>query len=272
MRIAIEHRSVYRFSEPQARLVQMLRLTPCDTQHQTVVSWMVGVDCDARMRDAVDGYGNAVTMLYAEGGIDTIEISVTGEVLTTDNSGILRGAPEPLPAPLFLRETLRTRAGPALAQFAQDAAGGTGDAIERLHRLNMALHVRFPCVPDQPDTGLTAIEAFAGQSHTSRDVAQMFVAGARSMAAPARYVSGYRQVAGAQSAPHGWAEAWIDGLGWVGFDPVTGESPDERYVRVAVGLDADGAAAIAGRRIGAGDEDLAVDVHVDQVGREEQRQ
>ena len=54
MRIAIDHRTRYRFSEPQARLVQMLRLTPCDTRDQTVVSWMIGVDCDARMRDAAD--------------------------------------------------------------------------------------------------------------------------------------------------------------------------------------------------------------------------
>lgn len=67
MRIAIEHRTQYRFSEPQARIVQMLRLTPCDTQDQTVVSWLVGVDCDARLRDAGDGFGNSVTMLYAEG-------------------------------------------------------------------------------------------------------------------------------------------------------------------------------------------------------------
>ncbi|MHA6719957.1 transglutaminase family protein [Sphingomonas sp. RS6] len=269
MRIAIEHRSVYRFSQPQSRLVQMLRLTPCDTQHQTVVSWMIGVDCDARMRDAVDGYGNAVTMLYAEGKIEAIEISVTGEVLTGDNSGVLRGAPEPLPAPLFLRETTRTRAGEALARFAHDATASSDDPIERLHRLNLALHGRFPCVPDRPDTGLTASEAFAGQSHTSRDVAQMFVAGARTLGAPARYVSGYRRFEGSQCAPHGWAEAWVDGLGWVGFDPVAGECPDDRYVRVAVGLDADGAAAIAGRRTGPGDEDLAVDVQVDQLGREE---
>jgi transglutaminase-like putative cysteine protease len=57
-------------------------------------------------------------------------------------------------------------------------------------------------------------------------------------------------------------EAHVEGLGWVGFDPVTGLSPDDSYVRVAVGLDALGAASIAGTRIGSGDEELDVDLRV----------
>ena len=89
MRIAVDHRTHYRFSEPQSRIVQMLRLTPSDTMDQTVVSWLIGVDCDARLRDAFDGFGNAVTMLYAEGPISTLDISVTGEVLTMEASGVV---------------------------------------------------------------------------------------------------------------------------------------------------------------------------------------
>jgi len=269
MRIAVEHRSIYRFTQPQARIVQMLRLTPCDTQHQTVVSWMVGVDCDARLRDAVDGYGNAVTMLYAEGPIEAIEIAVTGEVLVQDNAGVVRGTPEPLPPALFLRTTPRTAPSPQLAAFAADVSAGTSDPIERLHRLNQALHARFRCVPDVPDNGLTAAEAFAGKAEASRDVAQMFVSAARSLEAPARYVSGYHLDGDAQCAPHAWCEAWVQGLGWVAFDPVTGRSPDDGYVRVAVGLDSEGAAAVAGHRIGHGEEQLAVDLHVDRLGNEE---
>ncbi|WP_350449342.1 transglutaminase N-terminal domain-containing protein [Escherichia coli] len=119
----MEHRTQYRFSEPQARIVQMLRLTPCDTQDQTVVSWLVGVDCDARLRDAGDGFGNSVTMLYAEGPIAALDITVTGEVLTSEASGIVRGSLEPLP-PLFnLRGTPRTRTSDALFVFAAESIG-----------------------------------------------------------------------------------------------------------------------------------------------------
>ncbi|MES2444260.1 MAG: transglutaminase family protein [Pseudomonadota bacterium] len=267
MRIAIDHRTHYRFSQPQARIVQMLRLTPCDTQDQTVVGWHIGVDCDARMRSAFDGFGNAVTMLYAEGPIEALDVTVTGEVLTLEASGVVRASHEPLPPLLYLRSTARTRSSVALAEFAEAQAGG--DLLKQMHRLNAALHARFPTAPDRPDAGIGAAEAFAGEEVTSRDVAQMFVSAARTLMAPARYVSGYRSDGEAHSAPHAWAEAFVGGIGWIGFDPATGLSPDESYVRVAVGLDATGAASIAGTRVGHGEEKLDVDLHVDRVGGEE---
>ncbi|UYY58355.1 transglutaminase family protein [Sphingomonas sp. S2-65] len=266
MRIAVDHHTRYRFSRPQDRIVQLLRLTPGDTQDQTVVSWMVSVDCDARLRDAVDGFGNAVTMLYADGPIQALDIHVTGEILTTDTHGVIRGSAEPLPPLVYLRETPRTAAGDGLPDFAAESASGANDRLDMLHRLNRALHQRFPCAPDAPDTGAPAAEAFAAGSATSRDVAQMFIAAARSLDIPARYVSGYRSDSVAHCAPHAWAEGYVEGIGWVGFDPVAGVSPDERYVRVAIGLDAAGAAAVAGTRIGHGQEQMDVDLHVEQLG------
>ena len=94
MRLSIDHRTVYRFSEPQSRLVQMLRLTPENTHDQTVAGWRIDVDRDARLREGRDGFGNAVTMLYVEGPLDGIAITVSGEVLTSTSSGVLRGAAE----------------------------------------------------------------------------------------------------------------------------------------------------------------------------------
>ncbi|MCD2322695.1 transglutaminase family protein [Sphingomonas sp. IC-56] len=266
MRIAIDHHTRYRFSKPQDRIVQMLRLTPRDTRDQTVVSWMVSVDCDARLREATDGFGNAVTMLYADGPLKSLDVHVTGEVLTTNADGVVHGSAEPLPPLLYLRATPRTAPGEGLPDFAADSVAGAGDRLDALHRLNRALHARFPCAPDAPDNRASAAEAFAAGSATARDVAQMFIAAARGLEIPARYVSGYRSDSVAHSAPHAWAEAHVDGLGWVSFDPVTGLSPDHHYVRVAVGLDAAGASAIAGTRVGHGLEQLDVDLHVEQLG------
>lgn len=265
MRIAVEHRTRYRFTEPQARIVQMLRLTPHDTQDQTVVSWMIGVDRDARLREATDGFGNAVTMLYADGPIEEIEISVAGEVLTNEADGVIRTTAEPLPPLVFLRATPRTRLEGGLAAFVAAFEPRT-DLLERLHALNLALCERFPSAPDAPDRGRTAGEAFDAGDVSSRDLAQMFVAAARADAVPARYVSGYRIDGAAQCGAHAWAEAHLGALGWVGFDPAQGISPDERYVRVAVGLDATGAAPVAGTRIGYGEERLDVDLQVEQLG------
>ena len=54
------------------------------------------------------------------------------------------------------------------------------------------------------------------------------------------------------------------GLGWVAFDPANGFCPTDAHVRVAVGLDALGAAPLRGTRYGAGAEALEIAIKVGQ--------
>ena len=267
MRLSIDHRTRYRFSEPQARLVQMLRMTPGDTLHQTIADWRIDVDCDARLKPARDGFGNRVTMLYVEGPIAEIELCVAGEVLTTPFSGVLEGVSERFPPALFLRTTPATTPDAAITAFAADAAAGA-EPLDRLHRLNRVVHRSFAVVRRRWAPDHAAAITLADRSGSARDIAHLFIAAARSIGAPARYVSGYSLIAAngaTQPTPHGWAEAYIDGLGWVGFDPSMGLCAAEEYVRVAIGLDAAGAAAVAGSRLGDGDEELDVDIHVERL-------
>ncbi|MFT6009030.1 MAG: transglutaminase-like putative cysteine protease, partial [Parasphingorhabdus sp.] len=81
-----------------------------------------------------------------------------------------------------------------------------------------------------------------------------------------RYVSGYLMMSDRvdQDATHAWAEAHIQGLGWVGFDVSNGYSPDERYVRIATGLDYREASPISGMRYGSASEDMIVTLQVQQ--------
>ena len=60
----------------------------------------------------------------------------------------------------------------------------------------------------------------------------------------------------AQEAGHAWAEAYVENLGWVGFDPTNGMCTTDAHVRVAVGLDYLGAAPVRGTRFGGGGETL----------------
>ncbi|MDE0947597.1 MAG: transglutaminase family protein, partial [Sphingobium sp.] len=64
---------------------------------------------------------------------------------------------------------------------------------------------------------------------------------------------------------HGWAEALVPGLGWVGFDPSNRVCVTERYLRVASGLDADDAAPIRGTITVAGDITIDADVRIAQA-------
>jgi transglutaminase-like putative cysteine protease len=270
MRLAIEHTTHYRFTEPQARLVQLLRLTPRDDANQTIVNWRIDVSCDARLRHGMDGYGNAITMLYAEGPLDEIAITVSGEVLTSDGNGVIDGISETMAPTVYRRLTPTTRPDDAIRGFADRIAHDHVDRLPLLWALTHALPGHWTsCAAKTERT--EAAEMFAADTASPRDMALVFVSAARALSIPARYVVGYSLAAAdahGAPGPHGWAEAWVDGLGWVGFDPSQGHSPDEGYVRIAVGLDAAGSTPIAGMRIGHGQEVLDVDVHVDRLGGE----
>ena len=266
MRLSIDHRTTYRFTAPQGRVVQLLRVTPPNTHDQIVADWHIAVDCDARVREHRDGFGNRTTMLYAEGPLEKIEIDVTGEVVTSHSDGVLHGTFEPLPPRIFLRATQATTCDEAIAAFARDTFG-EGPTLASLHRLNAAVRDRFRLSRARPEPGLAAAAAFARRDATARDLAQIFVTAARSAGVPARYVTGYCDLQDDhRPTPHGWAEAWVEGLGWVGFDPTLGLSPQEHHVRVAIALDAAGSSPVAGSRLGEGRECLHVDVTVSAQG------
>jgi len=76
-----------------------------------------------------------------------------------------------------------------------------------------------------------------------------------------------------QEAGHGWAEAHVPGLGWVGFDVSNAICPDERYIRVATGCDYSEAAPVTGIAMGAGETRLDVHLSVDEnrVGMQQQQ-
>ena len=103
-------------------------------------------------------------------------------------------------------------------------------------------------------------------SGVCQDHTHIFIAAARRLGFPARYVSGYLMLdrCAEQAASHAWAEAHVGGLGWVAFDVANGISADERYVRVATGRDYRDAMPVSGIRFGHAEERLAVQITVEQ--------
>ena len=104
-----------------------------------------------------------------------------------------------------------------------------------------------------------------------RDFAVLFAEAVRALGFGARVVSGYlhdpTQGLLGSSGPgstHAWAEAHFDNIGWIGFDVSNGHSPDQRYIRVATGLDYRDAAPVRGMRYGAAQENLVVQLQVQQ--------
>jgi transglutaminase-like putative cysteine protease len=135
------------------------------------------------------------------------------------------------------------------------------------------VHQEITFDTDPTHSGTTAAEAFALRRGVCQDLTHIFIAGARGLGLPARYVGGYlcrADGASRQEAGHAWVEAFVPELGWLAFDPANGICATDAHVRVAAGLDYLGAAPVRGTRYGGGEEVLAVAVRVDQAGRQMQ--
>jgi transglutaminase-like putative cysteine protease len=269
MRLRIAHDTIYRYERPVRALVQAMRLTPRDHDGQHVLHWRIEPSADGRLRPHEDALGNLVHTFSADDPVEEMTVRVVGEVEMNDTGGVVRGTVERVPDLFYLRESDLTHADADIQDFARTAAPGmAADPLAALHHLLEALHrdVTFDTTPTH--VGTTAREAFALRRGVCQDLTHIFIAAARHLGVPARYVSGYFFRSDGvvdQDAGHAWAEAKAPDLGWVGFDPANGISTGEAHVRVAIGLDYLGAAPIRGARYGGGSENLAVKLRVEDA-------
>lgn len=266
MRAQLAYRTTYRYHQPAAGVVQALRLTPRDHEGQHIRQWRVDADVDGAMRESCDAFGNRLAMFYADRPVEAITISVAGEADLTDTAGLIRCA-EPLAPAVFRRSTPLTQPDPAIVDLAKRVAGDS--PLTELHRLNGAIYEGMRFEVGLTDASTTAARALEAGHGVCQDFAHIFIAAARAMGHPARYVSGHlvRAEEEHQSAGHGWAEALAPDLGWIAFDPANGICATDSYLRVAVGLDYLDAAPIRGARRGGGVEELTVAVRAVEAPR-----
>ena len=268
MRLHITHVTRHDYDRPVRAVVQSHRLTPSLFEGQAIIDWSVEVSDGIRGAQFRDGAGDMVSAWSVQGPVDSITVTVRGTVETRDMAGMLRGHRETVPPRAYLRDTPSTRADVALTQLALGISDA-GDNLTRAHALSTAVAEAITYSPGTTHAHTTAAEALALGSGVCQDHAHALIACARARGLPARYVSGYlhSDASGeAHQSSHAWAEIHLKGLGWVGFDPANECCPDERYIRLGSGLDAQDAAPIRGVARGtgpiAGRESLEVSVAV----------
>lgn len=265
MRIHVAHRTDYRYDPPAAGVIQVLRATPRNHEGQYVVRWRIDLSVDAKLAAHEDAFGNLTHVFSADGPLRELSVEVDGEVETQSTNGIVCGTVERFGPTLFLRDTALTQADDAIREFANGASGG--EDLAKLHALLDRLHERMKHDSDESEGAANAAEAFARGHGSSRDLSHIFIAAAHALGIPARYVGGYcrgTEAAAAGGSGHAWAEAFVPELGWIAFDPANGYCPTDAHIRVAIGLDALGAAPVRGMRYGPGAETRAVAIKVDQ--------
>jgi transglutaminase-like putative cysteine protease len=265
MRLSIRHQTRYSFETPVSHGLQRLRLRPKATQGQIVESWEMeyaGVVFEAEYDDH---HRNHTALVSVEPGVSEVTVTCSGVVETADRAGVVGPHVGAVPLWALMNQTELTRPGPRMKALAGRISLG-GDRLDALHGLAETILNEIAYEPGRSDSSTTAEEALTNGVGVCQDHAHVFIGCARLLEVPARYVSGYLLLDGQvdQEAGHGWAEAHIDGLGWVGFDVSNSISPDARYVRVATGRDYVEAAPVTGMWWGAGESELKVELAVEQ--------
>ena len=242
MRLKIAHRTEYRYDKPIRYALQRVRLTPQNGPMQKVIDWGLTVEGAGEELRFQDHFGNDTRLLSVEGEPSAIGVTASGTVETTEKAGVIGPHRGFAPLWLFRAETALTVAGEAVSALAGAIADKSGD-IGSLHRLMGTIRERVGYEPGTTHAATTAENALAQEKGVCQDHAHIFIAAARR---------------------HAWAEAYVDNLGWVAFDPANGVSPDERYVRLAIGRDYRDASPISGFLLGQADERLEVHITVEQ--------
>ena len=267
MRLTISHQTRYGYDRPVPYGLQQVRLRPVCSPAQTVMDWQLEVEGGVMQARFPDEHGNSVDLVSIDPDCRDLAITCRGTVETYNTSGVIGGHVGAAPLWYFRRQTARTRPGPAMRHIIKALDADPADVLAYMHSLSVLIAetIRYNTAgtTDVASSGEEAAEAGHG---VCQDHAHVLIGVARHLGLPARYVSGYLLLDGQvdQEASHAWAEVYLDMLGWVGFDVSNGISPDERYVRLATGLDYGEAAPVSGVMYGGGEESLLVTLQVQQ--------
>ena len=255
MRYTVRHVTRFAYESPIAESVMEVRMQPRSDGHQRCLHFGLATNPATRVLMYQDQDGNVVHHFDIPGRHE--RLTVTAEAV------IECEPPQPLPHRLGPRawadldalaaggeywESLApsafARPTPLLEVLAAELGLQRGnDPLVTLRGLMGEMYTRF--VYNQHSTRVDSPidDALQARAGVCQDFAHIFIALARGLRVPARYVSGYLFSDGGDSdrsahgATHAWVEVLLPDVGWVGLDPTNNLLAQERHIRVAVGRD-----------------------------------
>lgn len=122
-----------------------------------------------------------------------------------------------------------------------------------LQRLCVHIHQTLAYQVREEPGVQTAVDTLARGTGSCRDFANLFMAAARHLGLAARFVSGYLHAPPSvlnYGATHAWAEVYLPGAGWKGFDPTLGRIAGTDHITVAVARLPESVPPVAGSFVG----------------------
>jgi transglutaminase-like putative cysteine protease/predicted glutamine amidotransferase len=286
-RLAVRHRTVYRYDAPVERSSHLLRLLPIHDPLQTVRAHALTISVDGQRRDYEDVFGNRVTAVRLETPFQELIIEARSEVDVLDVDPLSfrplyarshlplvwmpwQGAMlQPFLLPPELPESeLRELVGYAMS-FAER---NEFDLLDTLLDMNQSIYREYEYRPQSTNLATTAFDVYAHRRGVCQDFTNLFICLARLLGVPARYVCGYLYTGPKHEnrlqaeASHAWVQLYLPEVGWKGFDPTNGVLTQTDHVRLAVGRNYRDATPTSGTiYLGGGREHLEVSVTVEPL-------
>ena len=276
MKIALQHRTTYRFDRPIAIGPHVIRLRPAPHSRTAIEAYSLTISpSDHFINWQQDPFGNHLARAVFPTKASELDITVGlvadmkvinpfdffiesyAETYPFDYPDVLAADLKPyldLPAPGL---------GPLVSEWVAASGALPSDGrstVEFLGALNAATY-RDIAYSVRMDAGVqTPEETLTERIGSCRDTAWLLVMALRHCGLAARFVSGYLvqlapdqpDLAGA-TAPtqdftdlHAWAEVYIPGAGWIGLDPTSALFAGEGHIPLAATPHPASAAAITG--------------------------
>ncbi len=260
MKVHVIHSTTYRYNQAVVLVPHIFRLRPRSNSAQHLLAFHLQITpSPAGTTECLDQDGTlAQNAWFSEPTSDLKVVSTfTVEMLRDDPFNYVLAA-EALKLPLYYPPPLATALAPycSIAGITSDVrrfSESIADAAEWhtlkfLSALSTDIYrgCRQVIRPDGPPW--PAAQTWELREGSCRDLAVLFCECCRVAGIAARFVSGYECEAAGEdtSYMHAWAEVYLTGIGWRGYDPARGLAVSNRHIAVAAGFDYDLAAPVAG--------------------------
>lgn len=139
--------------------------------------------------------------------------------------------------------------------------------IEFLFNLNNFIYQEFEKIIRETGNPWTPVKTIEENKGSCRDLSVLFMECCRSVGLPSRFTSGYNEIdiKSKQRQLHAWAEVFIPGGGWLGYDPTLGLAVGDKHVSLASSSMPENTYPISGNFRGTGvDSELKYDIKIEQ--------
>jgi transglutaminase-like putative cysteine protease len=265
--LRIDHSTEYRFGKQVTLLPHRISVRPRESHSLRVVSSTLIIQPEPRVRWVRDVLDNSIALVSFSAASDQLSIASTVCIEQYDDAPLDFFVEDyALLCPFSYTPEDSKLLAPFLAAWAPGDQGAVHAFLEGLgllarsmetfgflDNLNLALHRSFrQQAREQPGVWRPG-KTLACAAGACRDLAALFMEACRYRGIASRFVSGYLHATSSETghgSTHAWAEVYLPGAGWKGFDPTLGEVTGNRHVPVAVAVDPEAVPPVAGSFLG----------------------